>query len=1479
MEEAHLLENLPVRSQPRVDYTLRWLLKYLGSYRKDSRKGEEPILDQPQSFEDRPWLNSRAWSLLRALAFRTSTTNVARLFREHRLLDSVVFALSSITKTELDTLGQPFSNDGSLAGKDVQTSSSDETVVALPKANRKRKRGQEEPENQVLAHRSVFTTICDLLRSLDLMMGNCPTHVPGFYMEHLEVALLPSPEQAARLIRSSMRFVNAMDGLPCVENHDDQNLYHQELEPFLTLWDRASEMSEGPDRVKVHLRFASSCMLPMLDHLRRLSKLVQQASNIFKTSWVKRVEEIMIKHVVLPSREAYLNANRPTKTRDQAMPDTLAADLLEPLRKEAQDLGAIEDGKDHRQSVRATAERVAIIFGLAADNPSRDTPKQKAAENSWLQRFFGMLIDISTSYDAEKNGTLDARKYECHHPILLVALEKDVRINPSVLIDLLHRHSGLFATNSGIDWGLIGISIRTDPSLWLGAGSTTPDTLERSPDERRNLLTPLLKRLSECRSDVLLEGASRQRNLVDCIIFPLIDAFVKNRRLADFIKIWLEQIKLLHEKYQHQSSAYLWGNERLVRHMSNIIEANLTYVQIRSLIDQYSDDLAQSHDTATKSCSSHLVVLDSVLSANFGQRARDESLTSVNRLYEEILAVVLKDMYETPERAWKLVTIIRERWRSTEGFTEIERKALQQACNAINSNATQISQPSEWTFRYTLSGIQHITRGSFTDRDKIYDASVESILNLLRALKLPGFSENPSQQINGLTADQRVFLLFSSLILMPGILEVLPLEVISSFFGVFYDITESTMYSEQIIGENAESFTALWQIALSQVNNEYSTKVLGRFTKIIAMNLCGRNAIREKCLATDTIPRTSIAHLSKSIRTKMADRLCLSILEAKENDTSTLCLLRALLELSEQSPNCSDVFSETSGSGDKEISPTIFAMAARLDRDRQSRVNILQEIEYLRRITAMELHSRNGNPEHEKVVFDNILMAVKSANNGLSKKLHRSYATLAVLEACLSYLVSRTQAADQQQQEDIHSLRTHLLHLLQSELVKRIDVRDSSSYIGMSVLLDCLHGCSDIIRKGPGHCSLCGHRTNDKKLIDFLQNLKLDDMVIGSQVLQDSDSVVPIDLYNRRDALLVDIHKGAEIPGSFSVLLQGLKRASGFQSRHRLLRHWQDKIGHSHPSVEDALQQIVNVTESEKFTDVLPILILQHLLPLGMCFPKQTQPDSHNGKDSDGTTEIPKDRETFTRLLNSACNTAAKSSDAPMCILSLRCVNVMLRSKTHMITQWHIDSVMACIAITASHIKLRYEPKAASHIHTALTRVFGSILAAHRLRLGGRFHMILLALKALLICLPTPFDPPKDLRSHIDHSDTFTATHAENLSRILSSICDPTVSAVSHRRAHQNAHGALNDETKKARSEAGKHMLYFIMDFCVLQLSARMVGEGMSERLLPGIWAVLNVMSRDIMGAMNAQLGPQGREIWRELYAEWKREGKGREEG
>lgn len=260
------------------------------------------------------------------------------------------------------------------------------------------------------------------------------------------------------------------------------------------------------------------------------------------------------------------------------------------------------------------------------------------------------------------------------------------------------------------------------------------------------------------------------------------------------------------------------------------------------------------------------------------------------------------------------------------------------------------------------------------------------------------------------------------------------------------------------------------------------------------------------------------------------------------------------------------------------------------------------------------------------------------------------------------------------------------------------------------------------------------------------------------------------------------------------------------------------------------------------------------------------------------------------------------------------------------ISQWHIDNTLAAIAILSSRLEqtIRTADSMSSRpglIFTGLCRIFNSMLISHRLKLGGRYHLILPALQGLLRCLFSPYPSLANnsspiitsssaLAPHpsISNSSKISLSHASLYSRLLTSLCSPTVSAVTH-RPHSYSSAPLNDETKKARSIAGQHLQYLIMEYCTCQLWGHLStttttttttiittvktaaggedngddgddsrnnkgGMMMREKLMPGIFAVMDVMSAEVKRTVNARLDANGRSIFKGLYENWRREGR-----
>ena len=185
----------------------------------------------------------------------------------------------------------------------------------------------------------------------------------------------------------------------------------------------------------------------------------------------------------------------------------------------------------------------------------------------------------------------------------------------------------------------------------------------------------------------------------------------------------------------------------------------------------------------------------------------------------------------------------------------------------------------------------------------------------------------------------------------------------------------------------------------------------------------------------------------------------------------------------------------------------------------------------------------------------------------------------------------------------------------------------------------------------------------------------------------------------------------------------------------------------------------------------------------------------------------------------------------------------------------------------------------AGSVYLSLCRLFKTTLVMHRQRLGGRYHLIIRALQCLLRCLFTPYQTLQDNQTSAEENMVYAGygeAQAVAYADLLTSLCDPTVSAVS--RSRQTSRQELNDETQKARSIAGQHLQYVVEEFCICQLEGRLVPE-MRMALSLGLWAIFDVMSQGVMRNLNAAMGAASRSVFKALYDEYRRSGQWKRAG
>lgn len=225
-------------------------------------------------------------------------------------------------------------------------------------------------------------------------------------------------------------------------------------------------------------------------------------------------------------------------------------------------------------------------------------------------------------------------------------------------------------------------------------------------------------------------------------------------------------------------------------------------------------------------------------------------------------------------------------------------------------------------------------------------------------------------------------------------------------------------------------------------------------------------------------------------------------------------------------------------------------------------------------------------------------------------------------------------------------------------------------------------------------------------------------------------------------------------------------------------------------------------------------------------------------------------------------------SDPKRCMLLMQCIAALMQKQPRMVMQLQIDALISAIAVVAHGIELRQALRYSAMPFTSLCRLFTSVLGSHRSKIGRRYNLIVPALQGLLGCLFTPYARAS---TESEAGSSLREVHAAEYARILTMLCDPTVSAVT--KSRKRSHAELNDETKKARSIAGQHLPALVMEYCRCQLSGKIESD-MGAALQVGLWAILQVMTQDRIKAMNAAMDSNSRSVFRCLYDDFRQSGR-----
>lgn len=210
-----------------------------------------------------------------------------------------------------------------------------------------------------------------------------------------------------------------------------------------------------------------------------------------------------------------------------------------------------------------------------------------------------------------------------------------------------------------------------------------------------------------------------------------------------------------------------------------------------------------------------------------------------------------------------------------------------------------------------------------------------------------------------------------------------------------------------------------------------------------------------------------------------------------------------------------------------------------------------------------------------------------------------------------------------------------------------------------------------------------------------------------------------------------------------------------------------------------------------------------------------------------------------------------------------------------------VPSLQACVESVLSSIATTCSPngpkigssKAAGQIFHRMCRLLRVIIERHRLRLEGRFHIVVTTLNSLLrVLLTDPFRDaanrsttascPPWLHSPLHHR------HTARFVRLVTLICEPSAASVA--RSQAQTLDSLVDASKRS---AGEYMYCVVMQYIKLQLSGH-VSRDVRQALKPAIYSVLNITTEAGRRTLNESLDAEGRAIFRETYSDYRRFGK-----
>ncbi|KAK2764338.1 hypothetical protein FQN54_009031 [Arachnomyces sp. PD_36] len=1410
-------------SAPKEEWVLRWLLKKLKA------------TNGPVNYR----LDSDSWLLLRVLLDRIPPKTIASILNEHKFLAVLEDAL-----VELEKISAEDEQSGSENGlQEISTKSQ--------KRGQKRKRvdGEDESSDSTIAHEfppsSWASTLLYILTSIRKLvaLSNQQQGTDGAARSHLKLALRGEPEVAANILGKSFRIATL--ALPILAGLSELTRLLSVLPSVFDIWELRSSSQAVLTKSQSNGALCASFFPQALELLTALQKLSSSAPE--KDGVVRPIERAIALHVVLPARAEFSSKHSPGIHAIDEKPDMNLVKLV--LSNIKSCFGDDEDGAEGEgpKPIAVSDETLPALMDIAIRSVPRDTFRRQTAEAPWLETLFIALSELAgCSLETEDTAMDDTTSSpKALENLFQVVIERKVSISVKTLSMFTMRFTGLFASVMGeVSWNLVSKLIIVGVDVFLPNSGLK---------ESKHLLDALLRHIQ-----TLPLGSSSAEDsekeiyevIKSGIIIPLLNGFAGARDISTFAEIWFEQLADVESTLDSEDGHLfsLWEDDDISEAYSSAVSKSLSDNQIVGQAQAILKEIGEV-DTSSAKKFARIVILNSIATAEM----RVDGTTEVEETYGSLLKILASAIpKEKPRWQWRLWRLARNildkrlRWVDT-SFADLESALMKEAAEFfkdLRKGPESGSAMNEYLEALEVFRITILALG--TDNGSQYASEVDTVItqvvSFLGTVKSMDDETSPDGRFQTVNSPRNLAIGYLvTLLSKPGTVIRLTSDQRQSLFDAIISLAVSTLR------ENSDqtSRSSSSRVAFLDILDGFAS-----YRWLLDAQPAAYDIVEVLSSRIKKDPKAAPFYISSMVN--VPARL---IPKHQRGKVLDLLLLEVLLG------------GEVTNSG---TYTEVFAFMAALVSQPKSTAQITSDPEVLWKIA--DATKLPGTDEDQLIhrSFRNLHQAVLDGFLVASDEQRQKYFEL-------SYTKSR-KAVDKLNTIDYSSMVFFMARVslsAQARHRKGAEIKPREEDVGLlrqkvlELLLGDLKSSRKFLKKGDGNAQ-------ESRLRDILVALEdFEDLAQGNKEVNKILKKTEEDIMDFKgmegDMSLQRIVKrrvlSTQKQGKSSV--RSLMQCSTILPVQQLYEEDQQIFfGETHQrlslmSTEQIIEFIHDIQKPGFSGDDAPYRLLLAGMAVASC-------DAIEDRDSAASAEL-------TSLFTAVTESMHGSRSIEQFSLATECLDVLLRTQSRSISQWNVDNVLGGIltSMTGSGPQIAYEHGGV--IYTRLCRLMGTLISLYRRKLGGRFHLVLPVTQGLLRCLFTNPKHGKQVRNRsslppwlaLTRND-LTTEHVVQYTRVLTSLCDPTMSAVNTQRGPGND---LTDPTKKVKRVAGQHLQYLIMEYAQCQLRNSLMPE-MKAALMPGLYAVLDVMSKDMMRTMNAAMDSSSRAVFKGLYEDYNRFGK-----